>query len=494
MFRKFTWLEWKSFLRSASFGKSLGLKILMAFLALYFSAMFLFFGVALFPILKKVYPGQDPLVIVNNFALVYFILDLLFRFMLQTLPVMDIKPLMVLPIRRSKVVNYVLIKSLFSFYNFLPLLLIIPFALYSILKEGYAADAMIAWMIAMYATTLCMNYFNFIIKKRFTENLKALIPIVIMGVGIALLDYLGIFDITTYFGNLVNYISEVPLLSVVPVILLVLLYIWNYKNLIGKFYLDAGLKGKNKTVNTKEFGWTKRFGSIAPFLQQDLKLIWRNKRPKTTIYLSFIFLAYGLIFYPNDTYQNMPAFFVFVGIFITGIFMINFGQFIPSWDASYYPMIMAQNIPMRQYLASKMGLITFSVVVLAILSTPYVYFGWNILLLNLACAIYNMGVNIPLLLYSGSFNKKRIDLDKSPFMNYQGTGASQWLVGLPLLLIPIFIFWIVNKFINYEVAVGILAGLGVIGLILRPALLTYLAQRYRRRKYVMIQGFKQQGD
>ncbi|MBT8295865.1 MAG: hypothetical protein KJO51_05570 [Gramella sp.] len=494
MFKKFTWLEWKSFLRSASFGKSLGLKILMAFLALYFSAMFLFFGVALYPMLKKIYPEQDPLSIVNNFALVYFVFELIFRFMLQTLPVMDIKPLMVLPIKKAKVVNFVLIKSLYSFYNLLPLLLIVPFGLYCILNEGYSSAGMTGWMIAMYATTLCMNFFNFIIKKRFTENLKALIPIVIIGVAIALLDYLGIFDITGYFGQLLNYLVENPYLAIVPLVLLTILYAWNHQNLKGKFYLDAGLKGKNRAANTTEFGWTKRFGSIAPFLQQDLKLIWRNKRPKTTIYLSFIFLAYGLIFYPNDTYQDMPAFFVFVGIFITGIFMINFGQFIPSWDASYYPMIMAQNIPMRQYLASKMGLITFSVGVLAILSTPYAYFGWNILLLNLACALYNMGVNIPLLLYSGSFNKKRIDLDKSPFMNYQGTGASQWLVGLPLLLIPIFLFWIFNKFINYEVAVGSLAGLGIIGLILRPALLTYLAQRYRRRKYVMIHGFKQKGD
>ncbi|SDS38863.1 DUF5687 family protein [Gramella sp. MAR_2010_147] len=494
MFKKFVWLEWKSFLRSASFGKSLGLKILMAFLALYFSAMFLILGIALFPMLKEIYPKEDPLRVVNTFALAYFSFELLFRFLLQTLPVIDIKPLMILPFKKWKVVNFILVKSLYSFYNFLPLLLVVPFGLYCILKEGYPVANMLGWMITMYIITLCVNYFNFIIKKRFTENLKALIPVLVLGLILALLDYLSIFQISAYFARLIEYVYINPYLAVVPVLLLILLYLWNYKNLLGKFYLDAGLKGKNRTVNTREFGWTKRFGSIAPFLQQDIKLIWRNKRPKTTIYMSLLLLGYGLIFYPNDTYQEMPAFFVFVGIFITGIFMINFGQFVPSWDSSYYPMIMAQNIPMRQYLASKIGLITFSVVVLFILSTPYVYFGWDILILNFACALYNMGVNAPLLLYAGSFNKKAIDLDKSPFMNYQGTGASQWLVGLPLLLIPIFFFWIINKFINYEIAVGFLAILGGLGLILRPILLTFLAQRYRKRKYVMIQGFKQKGD
>lgn len=494
MFKHFLWLEWKSFFRSASFGKSLGLKILMIFLALYFSGMFLLFGIALFPLIKEVSPEADPMQVVNRFALAYFAFELIFRFMLQTLPVMDIKPLMHLPIPKIKVVNFVLIKSLFSFYNLLPLFLFIPFGILCIIQGGYGTLNILGWIIGMYAITLCVNYFNFIIKKRFTENLKALIPIVILGLTLALLDYLKIFQISVYFGEILNILVDRPYLALVPIVLLVVLYKWNQNNLYGKFYLDAGIKGKSKTANTRDFVWTKKFGSIAPFLQQDLKLIWRNKRPKTTIYLSFIFLAYGLIFYPNEAYQGMPAFFVFVGIFITGIFMINFGQFIPSWDASYYPMIMAQNIPMRQYLASKMGLITFSVIVLAVLSTPYVYFGWNILLLNIACALYNMGINIPLLMYAGSFNKKRIDLDKSPFMNYQGTGASQWLVGLPLMLIPIFFFWIINKFINYEVGVGFLAVLGIIGLILRPAILNFLVIRYRKRKYIMIEGYKQKGD
>lgn len=494
MFKKFVWLEWKSFFRSASFGKSLGLKILMAFLALYFSVMFLTLGIALFPLLKELYPEADPLKVVNGFALTYFSFELLFRFLLQTLPVMDIKPLMILPIKKSKVVNFILLKSLYSFYNFLPLLLIIPFGLFCIIKEAYPTTNMAGWMVAMFATTLCINYLNFIIKKRFTENLKALIPVIILGLALALMDYLEIFQVGLYFGSLYDYVYLNPYLAFVPVIILVALYLWNLQNLSGKFYLDAGLKGKTTKTNTKEFGWTRKFGSIAPFLQQDLKLIWRNKRPKTTIYLSLILLSYGLIFYPNETYQGMPSFFVFVGIFMTGIFMINFGQFVPSWDASYYPMIMAQNIPMKQYLASKMALITFSVVVLGVLTTPYVYFGWNILLLNIACAIYNIGVNIPLLIFAGSFNKKAIDLDKSPFMNYQGTGATQWLVSLPLLIFPILIFWFINKFVNYEAAIGVLCALGIIGLILKPAILTFLAQRYRQRKYVTIQGFKQKGD
>jgi hypothetical protein len=43
---------------------------------------------------------------------------------------------------------------------------------------------------------------------------------------------------------------------------------------------------------------------------------------------------------------------VFVGILMTGVFMLNYGQFVPAWD-KYIIMMMSQNIPMKQYLNSK---------------------------------------------------------------------------------------------------------------------------------------------
>lgn len=494
MVKNFLTLEWKSFFRSASFGKSIALKIFLILLGLYFAAMFLILGVSLYPILIKFFPDQDPVKLVNRFVLGWFLVEFMIRFNLQTLPVLDIKPLLNLPIPRRKVVNFVLIKSLHSFYNFLPLFIIIPFGVFCILKSDYSTISILAWMLALIAMTLCVNYLNFIVKKRFTDNLKALIPVVFVIGVLFLLDYLEIFQISVYFGKALNLLLIYPALALVPVVFLILLFKWNQKNLEAKFYLDGNLKGKQKAADTNDFVWTKKFGDIAPFLKQDLKLIWRNKRPKTTIYISLLFLAYGLIFYTNDAYDSMPAFYIFIGIFITGVFMINFGQFIPAWDSSYYQLIMAQNIQFKHYLASKAGLLTFSVIVLGILATPYVYFGWDILLINVVCAIYNIGVNVPVLLFAGSFNKKKIDLDKSPFMNYQGTGAAQWLVGIPLMVIPVLIFWLINKYINFEAGLTVLGAMGALGLFLRPKLLENIAMAYTKRKYATIQGFKQTGE
>ena len=463
-------------------------------MALYFTAVFLILGIGLYPLLRELFPEREPLEVVNQLLLTWFALELVVRFMLQTLPVMTIKPLLSAPIKKRKVVNYVLIKSLFSFFNFLPLLVILPFGIFVMKESELPFYNILGWMIAVYALDLAVNYTNFLLKKKFTDDLKALLPYVGVVLVLAALEYFEIYSITEAFGEVMNFLVLNPWLALIPVAIAYALYKWNQIILESRFYLDESLKGKVQEANSRDFGWTRKFGDIAPFLQLDLKLIWRNKRPRTAIFISLLIMGYGMIFYPQEVYQSMPAIYVFIGIFMTGIFMINFGQFIPAWDASYYSMMMSQNIPLKKYLASKAGLITFSIVVLTLLTTPYVYFGWKILAVNLACAVYNIGVNVPVLLFAGSFNRKRIDLEKSPFMNYQGTGAAQWIIGLPLMLVPILLFWICLKLFNFEVGVGFLTSLGLIGIILRSNLMNFIEQAYKRNKYAMINGFKHTGE
>jgi len=164
MIKQFLSLEWKAFFRSASFGKSLGIKIFMGFLALYFIVMFLFLGVGLFPALENFFPDKDPLTVVNSFLFYWILGDLMFRFFLQKLPVMSVKPLLTLPVKRSKVVHYVLGKCALSFFNLLPLFAIIPFTI-TLMVKGYPVTQVVFWMLALIITVLIINFFNFIIES-----------------------------------------------------------------------------------------------------------------------------------------------------------------------------------------------------------------------------------------------------------------------------------------------------------------------------------------
>lgn len=489
MFKHFIRLQWKSFFRSSSFGKGIALKILMIFFGLYMLVTLVGAGASMYFILRKVAPDVNPIWLISQYLIYWVLFELLLRYFMQKLPVMDIKPFLTLPIKKSAIAHYILGRSAVSVYNLLAIFFFVPFAIVLLFK-GYPVLNVLLWVVSLCAIALSINYVNFLVNK----SDKALIVIGAVIVGLYALDYFGLFSVREFFGPIFHGLYAYPATVLVPVLLAGMVYIINFNYLKSRIFLDASLKAKSQEAKTSDLAWTKRFGDIAPFLQLDLKLIWRNKRTKAQVFISLLFVFYGLIFYTQEIYANMMPMYAFLGIFMTGIFLANFGQFIPAWDSAYYSMMMSQNIPLRKYLESKAGLIAVSVVVMFLLTTPYVYFGWKALAVNFGSALYNLGVNIPVILYFGSFNKKRIELDKSPFGNMQGTSGTQFLIMLPVLGLPILIFTIVYYIFSVEVAVIVLSVLGIAGFFFRNYFFDKITEQYRKKKYGMIAGFKEKNS
>ncbi len=490
MIKHFISLEWKSLIRSASLGKSIALKIFMGFLALYFMAVFLILGFALYAILKKTLPDEDPFLVLNGILFYWILADLLMRFFLQKLPVMIVKPLLTLPIKKSKMVHYVLGKSALSFFNFLPLFAIIPFG-FMLVANDYEPSKVIVWVLLMVVVTLIINFLNFIIESLSAETELSFLPLIAFAAILFGLNYFNVVSFSSLLSGFFISVTETPFLIIIPILILIGLYIYNFKILRQKLYLDNSLKTKNQEVKTSDLAWTRRFGDIAPFMQLDLKLLWRNKRPRSSIFILVIGLLYGLFFYPQPMYRDMVWLYGFIGIFVTGIFLINFGQFIPAWDSGYYKMLMSQNIKYEQYLRSKFVLMIMSVVIMFVLSIPYVYFGWKILVAHFAAAIYNIGVNSHVILFAGSYNRKKIDLNQRAAFNYQGTGAVQWLVGIPLMLLPIAIFVLFYFLFNFEGGIAALIICGLLGIVFHQRIMDLITSKYLASKYKMIDAFSQ---
>ena len=484
MISHFLKLEWKQFIRSASFGKSLGLKILMGFFALYFILSFLTIGIGGYFILKKIFPESDPLQIVNSYLLFAILGDLIFRYLMQKLPIMNIKPMLTLQIKKSTLVHYVLGKSSFSFFNILGLFFYIPFALV-LIKEGYNVAGVLGWLLTMILIIQSTNFLNFIINKNnIAFAILSLILISLIG-----LQKFDIVDVVGSGGSIFDIIYTNPIYSLFGVVVLILLYQLNYKQLHGQVYLDAAVSVKVEEVNTSDLTWANKLGDVAPFIKNDIRLIWRNKRTKTVFLMSFLFLFYGLVFFTQETYREMPAMLMFAALFVTGGFTLNYGQFIPAWDSAHYKMLMSQSFKYRKFLESKWVLMVAMTTILYVLSFPYLYFGTDIFLMITAGAVFNIGFNSLFLLYSGSFNRKKIDLTKSGFGNTQGTSATQFLIIVPLMLLPMLLFWIFNKFVGHNAGFIVVATLGIISLLLKNYALNFIEKKYIKDKYAMINAF-----
>jgi hypothetical protein len=283
-------------------------------------------------------------------------------------------------------------------------------------------------------------------------------------------------------------------LFLVPIAALVLLYYFNFNFFKNNLTLDTGLAVKSKEARTENLTFLDQFGTLGTFLKNDIKLLKRNKRSRTTVIMSVVFIFYGLLFFTNsiEAYNN-PAMHVFAGIFVSGGFLFTFGQFVPSWDSAYYQLMMSQNIPYREYIKSKWWLMVIGTVVSTILASFYLYFGWHIYLLIVVGAIFNIGVNSHLVMLGGAFVKTPIDLasSKQAFGNKQAFNMKTMLISLPKLLLPMALYAAGYYIFSPNVGLLFVAGAGILGFAFRNKVFTMIEKIYKTEKYATISAYKQ---
>lgn len=487
MIKKFLMLEWKAFFRSASFAKGVALKILMIFGAIYFALMFIALGVLAYHGLKEFYP--DPLVIVNKYLIYYLIFDLIIRLMLQKIPVMDIRPMLTLPIKSSTIVNFSLGKTYFSFFNFLHAFFFIPFSVV-LLIEGYDVLSVILWFFSIVALLYISNFLNILLNNK--DKLFILFFVLVMALGTA--QYYNVFDLTVYTGSFFQGLYDKNWMIAIPVLVLIMLYFVTFNYLKSNLYLDAGLASKHDIAKTENLVWLNQFGVMGTFLKNDIKLIKRNKRSKTTILMSVLFLFYGFLFFTGgiESYNN-PAMHMFAGVFVSGGFLITFGQFVPSWDSSYYALMMTQNVSYRDYLNSKWWLMVTATGVTAIIASFYLYFGLHIYLMILAGAIYNIGVNSSLVLLGGAFTKTPIDLSsaKGAFGDKKAFNVKTLLISIPQLLGPMAFYALGYYLISPNAGLLFVVLAGILGLAFKNKAFDMIVRIYKKEKYATLESYKQ---
>lgn len=489
MFKHFINLQWKSFWRSASLTSGLFMKIFMGFWAVWFIFMMSIGSWGVFKYVSKTL-CLDPLLVVNKFLIYWLAFDLIFRYVLQKIPVINITPLLLLPFKKNKIVSFAFWKTALSFFNVIHAFFFIPFSILLITRGGHDTLQVLAWHIALIALVLSNNFLNILVSK--IDNLIFVIGGLLMIVGG--LHYFGYFDITVYTEPIFTGFYEQPLWVLAPIALLLVILKVAFSSFAKDLYLDAGLSTKTKTVKTENLDWLDRFGKTATFLKNDIKLIKRNKRARSTVMVSVMFLFYGLLFFTGavEAYEG-PVWKIFAAIFVTGGFLLSFGQFVPSWDSSYYPLMMSQNIKYKEYLSSKWWLMVIATVISTVLASGYLYYGWDVYVAILVAAIYNIGVNSHIVLWAGAYVKTPIDLtsNKKAFGDKQAFNMKTMLLSLPKMALPMILYAIGHYAHSPSAGYVLVAVAGVAGFACKDWVFSKIENIYKIEKYKTIAAYKQ---
>ena len=485
MLLRFLSLEWKAFTRSASFQVNLVLKILLGFIGLYFAVTFLFLGYFIVDLIKEM--NLEVFDTINRYVLYYLFLDLAVRFMFQKLPVTSIRPLLTLPISKRKIVLYTMGKSFNSFYVWAHLFLLVPLAV-RLIYEGNNPSAVVFWTVSIFCFIAINNLLNIILQNK---NSVFIIIVVFIAATVGIHFYTDL-DYLTYTGAFFTLFYSIKWLFSLAILAVFGLGYAVFNLYLKNLYLDAGMAIASK--EKKEWKWLQRLNAKDPFLQNDIRLLVRNKRSRSTLFLSLFFLAYGLMFYKNIDISNMAnsSSTLLFSLFVTGGFIFTFGQYVPSWDSAYYPLFMTQNVKYKAYLESKWRILVIGGLCTSVLSLFYLFMSTQLLYPILAAIAYNLGVNTQLALLTGAYIRTPIDLsqNKNIFGDKKAFNIQTMLISLPMFLLPILIFLttsIISSTKHGFIAVGIA---GVIGFALKEMFFNRITKLYKVHKYVTLQSYK----
>lgn len=486
MYRRLLQFEFKNFIRNPQFGANLGMKILMFFGMAYFSAVFLALPFLLYFFAKdKLH--VDPLLLFCKYFIYYWAFDLLLRYFIQPMPTQNIKPFLTLGVKKKKLVNYTIMKVLFNFFNWGNLLFLIPFAFLLIIDGSFSTFHVILFILGIFAIFYFNNFLNILLNGKDVVVYSVFGIMAVCGA----LEFYKVIQLSVYSEKTFYTLYEYSGAFIIPLLMAVLVGYFSYQTIYKNFYLDKGLELKVAEGKTENIAFLNRYGVIGTFINNDIRLLKRSKAAKSALTASLFFLFYGLLTFTKGYENSFMQ--LFTGIFITGGFMLMFGQRVPSWDSSYYPLMMTQNVPYKQYLKAKWALIVMGILVSIVLSSAYLFVSWEFYLTVLAAGLYNLGVNSYITLLAGAFNKKPIDLN-SKSKSFGGGGNNFnlkiMLILLPQMILPMGVFAVVKYFFGIYPAVGSLAVLGIIGFLLRDKVFDIIVKVYKTEKYSTLDAFK----
>ncbi len=481
---------WKSFIRNERWRRSLFVRIFYIFITLYLLLLFFILGHEINKILANV--GGDPVNKFNSFLIWYMAVDLLIRCMLQPVPALQTVPYLRLRIRRSRLINHILVRSTANIFNILPLLVIIPFAIKTLMPSHGTAAGLI--YIAGFILLIFLNNFLALLIELLASRkyIFYLIPIGILAV-LGILLKLGISTEKPAIELGEGLALAAPMISGALVVALLGVLFLTRRVLHNSLYLDIiGSKSHNYASGTLGNETFRKLGDTGRYISLEINLILRNKRPRQTMLMVPFFLVYFLIMALNTDSLQKPFFTVMIVTMLIGFGAVSYGQFLFSWESTYFDCIMARKndflcyVKAKYYLMTGLTLIIFIPVITTFLITKQVdvYLLFSIL-------FFSLGVTSFIVMFLGTFNDGRVSLNSGTFMNYQGVKGSQFLLSFLFILLPIGIYSLFKFMFNDSMGKISITLPGLVFIVFHNWWIeNVIIRRFYKRKYKTLDGFR----
>ena len=477
--------------RNPAFETNRFAKFLMYFMIVYWVALFLFFGVMLPFMFEDIAPNMEPYHIMNQGILYVMAADFLLRFMAQPSVSQEIKPYLLMPVKRKKLISLLLLKSGLDGYNFIWFFVYVPFAFLTVIRF-YGFGGMFLYLLGLWLIFVFNNYFYLLCKLLLGEKtIWLLLPIGIFGaLGAAefLIDGLPISRFTMDLGE--GFIEGNPLSFLFIIACIGVMFFINMKLQLRMIYNEISKKEDTKIKRVSEYKFLDKYGEVGEYIRLEIKLITRNKTVKTQFRMGIIMmLAFSIVLAFTDVYDgtNMKSFICLYNYAVLPI--MTLGQ-VMCFEGNYIDGLMSRKESIFNLLRAKYYLTSLIIVVPFIVMMLPISEGKITLLSAIAYLIFVMGFVFFMLLQLAVYNTRSLPLNANLMKSNKSSNWIQGLVTSFAFFLPFMIDSILTALFPKEVGNIILIVIGLGFIVTHNLWIKNIYKRFMKRRYKNMEEFR----
>ncbi len=485
---------WLQFSRAHYFGRSLGVKAIIAFMALIFLIYLYALGGSLPWLLLRFFPQKTAVDALFSLLLYIYAADLLTRYFAQKLPRQMIRAYLPLPLPRPKLARFILLRSWLSIYNLYLFALLLPF----FVRTLYIPVSPQAFWLAMLGCFLLGGLNHAIVI--WLKSWPGVAPRLILG-GVLILAHVvpgallfpqEYMQFSEALGQ--AFVNAHPLAFALPLLAIAALQWLSHKGLKRTFYDWAAEDARPaRTAKGGMAGLLSRLPHYGHLWALEWKLITRNKRARSN-FVQFPLMLPLLLYllYAADR-ESVVGFTPLIMMFL-GSYGLYHLQFAFSWESGFADFLATRKISTtamiraRYYFYAAMAWAQF------LLLMPFIlWLNPGIISLAAGLVLFVTGPVFAMLLHTGVANSTRIDPNGRSFMNTEGVSGRLFITVILVFLsiVPVYVIAFLLP-LPYLYGISLTTGGAGMAFVLGSRRWTRAtALRFDRNKYHQLNKYRQ---
>ncbi len=480
LLRKNTNLSYK---RSPAFEQNKWAKAFMAIGGAFFGLYLIIYGI----LIAMIADGEAGRMI--SMMPIILPIDFFLRFIFQTTPGMMVKPYILQPISRFTAIECFLVSSHLSGYNFLWLMMFIPYSIIILIAgAGFwpvTLELLASLMLIMLNSQIYL-FFRTLINRKVLWLLAAVVFYLIPFTPL-LLNFKS-----SVFGKMIDAYAEFGRAwYLVPAILLALigLFFVNRHFQFKYVYEEISKKNERALKHISKFAFLDRFGIVGEYLKIEMKSNMRNKVMRSRCIMSLVaIICFSMLvaytsMYDNVYMQNFWCLYCFAIFSVTSLVKIM-GQ-----EGNYIDMLMMHRENIIALLEAKFWFYTAALLIPFLIMLPAVFNGKFTLLMLVAYMFLTAGLLHLVIFQLAVYNKQTLPLQQKITAKGNFENGMQIVIEMVALFGPGAIAAVGFVLVGETYTFIFMAVLGLGLMITHPLWIRNIYYRMMKRRYENLEGF-----